>query len=328
MASEHLPPSQPHAALAGTQDPRADGSAPRPLVGDVRQLNITHLAIVCIDERGRVSLFNQGAEKLFGYPQAAILGQAFSRLLCPEFRAREKNRLAALVRIARDNPIGFRTDSVVCLRKNGERFPSDIALSQGHAHGQRFYTLVIQDTTDRVRQAQQLAYKAEHDPLTDLPNRVLLYDSLRKGVARADRFGRKLGVVYIDLDQFKPVNDRYGHDYGDRLLQAVAQRLRDTVRQTDLVSRIGGDEFIVSLEQIRNRQEALAAGNKILTALLAPFAVLGRELQLAASVGVAVYPDHGLDIEALLQAADQAMYAAKKHHSGLEMYQAPEPTRA
>ncbi len=327
MSRQNLPPSHQEEPPPRTHPRTADNPSLRQIVSGVRQLNITHLAIVCVDDHYRLSLFNQGAKKLFGYRQSTVLGLPFTRLLCPEFRRREKHRVAALVRIARDNPIGFRTDSIVCMRKNGERFPSDIALSQGHVDGRHFYTLVIQDTTDRVRQAQQLAYKAEHDQLTDLPNRALLYDSLRKGIARADRFGRKLGVVYIDLDQFKPINDRYGHEYGDRLLQAVAQRLRETVRQTDVVSRIGGDEFIISLEQVRNRQEALAAGHKIVTALQSTFAILDQQLHLAASVGIAVYPDHGLDIETLLRAADQAMYEAKNRHSGLEMHQPLAPVR-
>jgi diguanylate cyclase (GGDEF)-like protein len=177
--------------------------------------------------------------------------------------------------------------------------------------GQRLYTLLVQDTTDRVQQAEQLVYQAEHDQLTDLPNRALLYERMRAGIARADRYGRKLGVVYLDLDQFKPINDLYGHETGDCLLQAVAHRLRDSMRQSDTISRIGGDEFIICLEQIKNRQDALAATRKIVESLKSPFQILGHQLAVSASIGIAVYPDHGRETETLLRMADQAMYRAK-----------------
>ena len=298
------------------------GSRPLPDVDCIVQLlNIRHEAILCLDERWHVVVFNQGAEKIFGYRREEILGTPFNLLLCRYFRVREKHRLNALTRIARDNRIGFRTDSIVCRRKNGERFPTDISLSQGLLPGQQLYTLIIRDTTDRVRKAEQLAYQAGHDQLTDLPNRALLDERLRAGIARADRFGRKLGVIYMDLDHFKPVNDRYGHETGDRLLQAVARRLGETMRRSDTVSRIGGDEFIICLEQLKHGQDALDAARKIAASLEAPFQVLGHELQVSASIGIAVYPDDARQAETLLRLADQAMYRARAEGRGPALYQ-------
>lgn len=277
----------------------------------VHMLNIRHEAIVCLDENCQVAVFNQGAEKIFGYRREEVLGIPYAHLICRRFRIREKHRLAALRRIARDNRIGFKTDSVLCRRKNGEVFPTEISLSQGLLPGRRLYTLVIRDNTRQVQHAEQLAYQAGHDQLTDLPNRALLFERLRAGMARANRYGRRLGVVYLDLDRFKPINDRYGHATGDCLLQSVAQRLCEAMRQSDTVSRVGGDEFIICLEQIKSEQDALAAARKLVEALHAPFRISGLTLQVSASVGIAVYPDHATDIESLLRLADQAMYRAK-----------------
>ncbi len=321
MTNTGIPPPHQDEPLTGTHNKTADLGLLHHLDACVQLLNISHLGIVCIDRRARVALFNQGAERLFGYRREDILGLPFTRLICRDYRRRQKHRLAALVRIARDNRIGWRTESIICARNNGERFPTDISLSQGLLPDQRLFVLVVQDTSERLRQAALVAYQAEHDQLTDLPNRALLYERLRAGIARADRYQRKLGVVYLDLDQFKPVNDRYGHASGDNLLQAVAQRLSETVRKTDTVSRIGGDEFIICLEQINSPEEALAATAKIAATLRLPFSILGRQLALSASIGVAVYPDHGEDLETLLRRADLAMYHAKRTGGAPQLYQ-------
>ena len=288
----------------------------------LRLLNITHEAIVYVDERCNILIANQGAERLFGYSGKEILGQQLAMLICRRFRIQEKHRLAALTRIARESELGFRTDKVVCKRKSGERFPAEVSMSQSTLTGRRFYTLIIRDATQRVMQERQLAYQAEHDQLTDLPNRTLLNDRLGAGIARADRYHRRLGVVYLDLNNFKPINDRYGHETGDCLLQAVAKRLTDTMRQTDTVSRVGGDEFIICLEQIKGEQDAIAAASKIVAALKLPFCVLGKQIMTSVSAGIAVYPNHGHDPKTLLRHADQAMYAAKAAGSSPKLYRA------
>lgn len=316
-----LKPHPPDISSADTRDAAADTPLLRQIDALVQQLNIQHAGIVCLDEQCTVAVFNQGAEKLFGYRREEVLGLPHTHLLCPRYRVREKRRLAALSRIARDNRIGFKTDAIICRRKNGERFPTEIALSQGQLPAQRLYTLLVQDITDRVQQAEQLAYQAGHDQLTDLPNRALLYERLQAGIARADRYGRKLGVVYVDLNRFKPINDLYGHETGDCLLQAVAQRLNDSMRQSDTVSRIGGDEFIICLEQIKNGQDALAAAHTLVDALQAPFSILGQTFQVSASIGIAIYPDHGREIDTLLRLADQAMYRAKTEDRNPGLYQ-------
>ncbi len=284
-------------------------------------LNITHEGVVCIDDACKVALFNQGAEKLFGYKYDDIIGKPVTTLLCRRFRSEEKRRLAALTRIAREGNMGFKTEKIVCKRKNGERFPCELSLSQGSLPGHRLYTLLIRDATQRLNQERKLAYAAEHDQLTDLPNRTLLYERITTGMARADRNRRKLGVLYLDLNQFKPINDKFGHETGDCLLQAVAQRLNDTMRRVDTVSRIGGDEFIICLEHIKNQQDAVAASHKISEALKPRFSILGQPISVSASIGIAIYPDHGGDANTLLRHSDQAMYRSKASGHGPTLYQ-------
>jgi len=286
----------------------------------IRLLQITNEAIVCADDSCNIVLFNQGAEKLFGYTRHEIIGQQLITLVCKRYRATEKHRLAALTRIARESKLGFKVDRVLCKRKDGERFPVDVSLSQTEISSHRLYTVIAHDATDRMVYERQLAYQAEHDTLTDLPNRNLLNDRLCAGIARADRDHRKLGVVYLDLDKFKPINDRYGHETGDCLLQAVAKRLADTMRQSDTVSRVGGDEFIICLEQLKSEQDAIAAAAKIFDALKQPFQILGQRIEASASIGIALYPEHGHDAVTLLRHADQAMYTAKAADGSPKLY--------
>lgn len=314
---------------AAHQEDRISGNEPavpasrlvRQIDRYLRLLNITRDAILCVDEACHIVAFNQGAEKLLGYSRQEILGTALLDLLCDRFRCEARHRLAALTRIAREEHLPFQTDRIIARHKNGERIPCDVSLSQSPMLGHCLFTLVVRDSSKRLEREQRLAYRVEHDDLTDLPNRVLLNDRLNAGIARAGRYARRLAVVYLDLDNFKPINDRYGHQTGDCLLQAVARRLIDTVRQSDTVSRLGGDEFIVCIEQINTAQDALAAAAKLCEAFRQPFQILGSEIDTRASIGIAVYPDHGNDAATLLRKADAAMYAAKAAASGPQLYQ-------
>jgi diguanylate cyclase (GGDEF)-like protein/PAS domain S-box-containing protein len=158
-----------------------------------------------------------------------------------------------------------------------------------------------------------LQYIAHHDPLTDLPNRGLFHDRLQASLARARRNKEHLAVLYIDLDGFKQVNDGHGHAVGDLLLQEVAQRIRRCLRESDTVGRIGGDEFVVLLNNITLPEHGTVVAGKIRDALHRPFEIAGQRLHVSASIGVAIHPQHGDDNRQLIRHADEAMYAAKKH---------------
>jgi diguanylate cyclase (GGDEF)-like protein/PAS domain S-box-containing protein len=157
-----------------------------------------------------------------------------------------------------------------------------------------------------------LQHLATHDPLTDLPNRFLMGDRLNQLLARASRSDTAFAVLFMDIDRFKEVNDSRGHDFGDLLLMAVAQRLTKIVRRSDTVARIGGDEFVVILETGRGIREADVVGLKVQRALAAPFTLDRRRVHATVSIGISFYPENGGDADTLLRAADHAMYQAKR----------------
>lgn len=173
---------------------------------------------------------------------------------------------------------------------------------------------ISKDITDRKHMENRLEHLAQHDALTDLPNRALFGDRLKNAIAQAKRDNVRLALLSIDLDRFKPVNDNFGHHVGDLLLQAVARRMLDCVRESDSVARIGGDEFIILLPSIEDSDDALRVAEKIHRALAQPFHVNGgSDLDISSCIGVAIYPDHGENDLDLMRNADHCMYEAKLH---------------
>jgi len=159
---------------------------------------------------------------------------------------------------------------------------------------------------------EELRHMAQHDPLTDLPNRALFNDRLQQELARAKRQSGRFAMVFLDVDYFKPINDNYGHDGGDQVLQQVARRLQKCVRAADTVGRIGGDEFVVLMAELSDSDSILALAEKLREALHTSFVVDGHELSISCSIGVAVYPEDGADAITLTKRADDAMYRAKE----------------
>jgi diguanylate cyclase (GGDEF)-like protein len=159
---------------------------------------------------------------------------------------------------------------------------------------------------------EELRHMAQHDPLTGLPNRALFSDRLNQELARAKRQHGRFAMVFLDLDHFKPINDNFGHDVGDQVLQQVARQLQDCVRAADTVGRIGGDEFVVLLAQLSDSDSILALAEKLHQALHQAFVVNGHQLAISCSIGVAVYPEDGADPITLTKGADEAMYRAKE----------------
>lgn len=177
----------------------------------------------------------------------------------------------------------------------------------------QFVSTQVATAIQRKQSEASLRHMAHYDALTDLPNRTLLYDRLDMAVRRTLRNGECVGLLYLDLNDFKMVNDAYGHETGDALLRGVARRLEDGLRDSDTVARIGGDEFTVLLTDIRSADAVDGVAEKILHMLSQPFELHGHTLTITASIGRAVYPDDGADRESLLRKADAEMYAGKRH---------------
>lgn len=167
------------------------------------------------------------------------------------------------------------------------------------------------DISERKQMEEQIKHIAHHDSLTGLPNRALFLDRLNHAQAQARRDSKPFAVLFLDLNRFKVINDNYGHDRGDEVLQEVAQRLKQGMREMDTVARMGGDEFTFILTKVNGTSDAGVVAKKILDVLGQPVRIDGEEHSIGGSIGIAVYPDHGVDCTALLKKADQAMYRAK-----------------
>lgn len=198
-------------------------------------------------------------------------------------------------------------------RKNGALYVKWLSIKAVRDENGKLsnYVAVFSDITERKASEQRMQHLAHHDVLTDLPNRVLFSDRLQQALVQARRDNLHLAVMFLDLDKFKPINDRFGHAMGDLLLKEAALRLQNCVRGSDTVSRVGGDEFIVLLPSIDTQQDALQVAEKMRLALSQPFELAAQRVFISASIGVAVFPEHGSDEKTLIKSADAAMYYAK-----------------
>jgi diguanylate cyclase (GGDEF)-like protein len=167
-----------------------------------------------------------------------------------------------------------------------------------------------------IKQEEAARHAAFHDPLTGLPNRVLFNDRLEHGLAQAKRHDWTLAVMFVDLDDFKNINDSYGHDVGDDVLQTIAGRLKENTRGDDTVSRHGGDEFLYLLMEIRNEQDITLVAEKIIKTIQSPCDISVRDLIIKPSIGISIFPKDGITADTLIKSADQAMYRAKRDKSG------------
>ncbi len=198
-------------------------------------------------------------------------------------------------------------------RKNGEIFPEWLTISvirdeMGKPHQ---YVAVFSDITKLKEHENLIKYKAYHDALTELPNRHLFYDRLDVALLNAKDSNNQLAVMFLDLDGFKQINDQFGHDIGDKLLQIIAERIKNAIRKGDTVARIGGDEFTILLPTISQNHDAEKVAQKILKSITNPIMIESNQIKISASIGISIHPIHGDDSSILLKRADEAMYTAK-----------------
>ena len=216
--------------------------------------------------------------------------------------------------VRQNKTVGLPPNCVLIRRDGFEAAIEDSAAPIHDRHGQvTGAVMVFHDVSTARAMSAQMAYLAQHDSLTDLPNRLLLKDRLAQSMARAHRHQQKMAVLYLDVDRFKNINDSLGHAIGDRLLQSVAQRLAACVRSSDTVSRQGGDEFVVLLSEATRGQEAAISAAKILLTLSKPHRIDQHDLTITVSIGIATYPDDGTEAETLMKNADFALLHAKNY---------------
>ncbi len=276
--------------------------------------------VVAIDSSGRLIEFNPAAEQTFGYRSEDVLGRELADLLvAPENRKGFRDCLADGLKPRHWDLTGRRLETTA-LCADGRQLPVELSLSivAGHEDEEPVFYGFVRDIAERRHAQEQLAYLAYHDQLTGLPNRILVEEELDLALARARRTAGSAALMFVDLDDFKEVNDRLGHAAGDQLLAGVATRLRAALRDSDMLARQGGDEFLVLLADLGDdpARSAEHVGGKLLAALREPFVVAGTEVRTGASVGISLYPADAADTEALMRHADVAMYRAKTAGGG------------
>ncbi|HLO75798.1 MAG TPA: diguanylate cyclase [Magnetospirillum sp.] len=269
--------------------------------------------IVTVNDSGRIESANPAAEKMFGYKRGQMAGMDLTELLPEDMRTHHRRFFDAYMSGLFPTLMGRMVEGVG-VRMDGSTFPMEISVSELRHGRQRLFTAIMRDISERKENEDRIRRLAHHDNLTGLPNRNLLNDRMNHALARVKRNGGRMAVLYVDLDKFKPINDTLGHEAGDHVLREVSARLAACVRSSDTVARVGGDEFVVVVEEIQRPAEAATVARKIVETLSKPVAYDGHSCQVGASVGVAVFPDDGNSMEEVCKAADIAMYRVK--HAG------------
>ncbi len=269
----------------------------------------TEYALITTDKKGKIATWNKGAELVFGYAADEIIGKPIAILFTPEDRRNEE----ADRELATARTMGRSSDLRWHQRKNGSCFWADgvmtpIRNADGEITG---YLKILRDETDRKLAKSRLEELARVDILTGVANRVSFQERLAEMSASALRNHELLILHLIDLDNFKQVNDKWGHQSGDHLLQAVAQRMRDVSRNTDFIARLGGDEFVILQSNVQDAASGGALAEKLVDTLSEPYQIDGHEIISGVSVGIALFPQDASDTEQLLRKADLALYKVK-----------------
>lgn len=281
-------------------------------------------SVISTDLEGYISSWNMGSEVLLGYKSSEMIGKHIKSLYLKEDHASLQNNIYILMQK------GKQKAEIRLVKKSNELIFADLSLSllkdeKGNPIGMIGYSQDITErkkAEDKLREQQDmLHYQAHHDHLTGLPNRILFNDRLEQGIQTSLRQQTKLALLFIDLDNFKEVNDSLGHDIGDKVLKVVAEEFKTCIRKVDTLARLGGDEFMIILEDLKKEEDASLLAQKILDISKEPIKVGKHTLHVSASIGISLYPSDTTNILDLLQYADIAMYKAKaKGRNNFQFY--------
>lgn len=272
-------------------------------------------AVVVTDLNGIITDWNKGSETLYGYSKEEAIGQHVNILHVPD----DISRITAEV-IDAVKQFGKWTGEIRMQHKQGHvGWIESMCVPIFGDDNQMIGALGInRDITARIKETERLAHLAHYDQLTEIPNRYLLLDRISHLIAQSQRKQKHFALLYIDLDNFKPVNDSRGHAFGDRVLKEVAARLKKSIRNSDTIARIGGDEFVLLLEDTTSKDSITAMAETLIQKISKTLIIDDVEVNISCSIGIAMYPDNGCTTDELLAAADKSMYKAK--HSGRATY--------
>jgi diguanylate cyclase (GGDEF)-like protein/PAS domain S-box-containing protein len=278
-------------------------------------LNSIGDAVLCTDISGNITYLNLVAETMTGWRREEAVGKPLAivfRIIDGATRKTARDPLEMAVE--QDRTVGL-TVNCVLIRRDGFESPIEDSAAPIHDRAGRITgaVIVFHDVSAARAMSVRMTHSAQHDVVTNLPNRLLLNDRICQSIVSAHRQKKSLAVIFLDLDRFKYINDSLGHAVGDKLLQSVSRRLLAGVRGSDTVSRQGGDEFVILLSEISHPEDAATSAKKILLSLSAPHSVAGQDLRVDGSIGISVYPGDGEDSETLIKNADTAMYHAKEN---------------
>jgi diguanylate cyclase (GGDEF)-like protein/PAS domain S-box-containing protein len=284
-------------------------------------LNCIGDAVICTDIGGNVTFLNAVAERLTGWPWQEAAARPVAEVLRIQDATSHETIPDRMAMAVEQNRTVYLPPNCILIRRDGfevaiEDSASPIHDRDGQGDGA---VIVFRDVSAARAMTLDLAHAAHHDVLTGLPNRALLIDRVGQAIAFALRHKHKVGMLFLDLDGFKHINDSLGHSIGDELLKAIAARLLECVRRTDTVSRQGGDEFVVLVSEVRQLEDIIILATRMLHAVAGPHSIANHDLHITTSIGVSVYPDDGLDAMTLIKNADTAMYQAKEN--GRQCYQ-------
>jgi diguanylate cyclase (GGDEF)-like protein/PAS domain S-box-containing protein len=277
--------------------------------------------VLAVDPQGKVIYLNAVAKAMTGWADGKALGRLVNDVFFVVDGATRHRAINPAQRAMREGQkVALSLGSVLIRRDGSDLAIEDSAIPIYDRTGQvAGAVIVFHDAKDSGSARQKILHLAHHDSLTGLPNRMLMLERLTHAIGMAKRHKKRMAVLFIDLDDFKHINDRHGHAVGDQLLCSVAQEILNCVRSTDTVSRQGGDEFIVLLTEVEAKSDAAHIASKLLVEFSNPRLIGGHLLKISPSIGISIFPEDGIDADTLLLHADSAMYNSKKY--GRNTYQ-------
>jgi len=296
-----------------------------------KMLDAIEEAVLRTDVHGNVKYMNRAGEAVTGWKREEAYGRPVAEVLklVERGRATEAGEIVPVTAKQEAKVVLEMAETCincVLVRRDGRELGVDckVTLVRDEDENVTGRVVAFRDVSMARATAVQMSHLAQHDPLTNLPNRVLFNDRLTQAISLAEREGTQLAVMFIDIDHFKKINDSLGHEVGDQILESIAGRLLACVRRSDTVSRLGGDEFVILLSQMENAADASYNARKILRAFARPHVIDNRNLDVGASIGVSTYPEDGLNAESLMIRADNAMYEAKQEGRNCYRFFRPE----